>query len=312
MDAFEEKNIKPMLIGSEQPAFDDSNYIYELKLDGIRCIAYIFKDKVDLRNKRNLKLLPKFPELKNIYKQVKKECILDGELYIYKNGVTDFFEVQKRALTSNKFKIEMASKKYSATYTAFDILYVDGKDITRKPLIERKKLLDKLIKENDRINISRYIEKEGIKLFELTTQQQLEGIVAKKKDSKYYLDKRTKEWIKCKNMIDDDYIIVGYIEKLNNMVSLVLAKYDDNKNLIYKGHVTMGVSIAYLKEHCKKINKPPFKNIPVGNDDAIWISPYLVGTVKFMEYTENGGMRQPVFKGFREDKETKECIEKTQ
>lgn len=303
---FEEKDIKPMLIGIEKPAFDDPDYIYELKLDGIRCIAYIDKDGVDLRNKRNMKLLPRFPELKDIYKQVKKKCILDGELYVYKNGVTDFFEVQKRAITTDKFKIDLASKRLPATFTAFDVLYVDDKDITSKPLIDRKKVLDKLIKENERISISRYIEEKGTDLFELTTENNLEGIVAKRKDSKYYFDKRTKEWIKCKNMIDEDYAIVGYILKVKGMVSLVLAQYDDN-DLVYKGHVTLGVSLSYLKEHSKKVNKSPFKNTPKGNDNAIWINPYLVGTVKFMELTDKGGMRQPVFKGFREDKKIEEC-----
>lgn len=303
---FDDKDIKPMLIGLEQPAFDDEDYIYELKLDGERCIAYIDKNGVDLRNKRNLKLLAKFPELKNIYQQVKKKCILDGELYIYKDGITDFFEVQKRTLTSDKFKIQLASKKHPATFTAFDVLYVDDKSIMDKSLIARKKILDKLINENDRINISRYIEEKGIALFALTTKNNLEGIVAKKKDSKYYLNKRTKEWIKCKNMLDEDFVIVGYLLKEKGMVSLVLAQYD-NDELIYKGHVTMGVSLSYINSHSKKTNKCPFAIIPKGNEDAIWIHPFLVGTVKFMEYTKSGGMRQPVFKGFREDKNANAC-----
>lgn len=306
---FDDKDIKPMLIGIEQPAFNDPNFIYELKLDGVRCIAYIDKDKVEFRNKRNLKLTQKFPELKNIYQQAKKRCILDGELYVYKDGKTDFFEIQKRTLSSDRFKIQLSSKKYPATFTAFDVLYVDDKLLIDRPLIERKKILNKLITENDRFNISRYIETNGIELFDLTTKNDLEGIVAKRKDSKYFLDKRSKDWIKCKNLIDEDYVIVGYIIKEKGMVSLVLAQYD-NHDLIYKGHVTLGVSLSYLNSHSQKTNICPFLMIPKGNEDAIWIHPFLVGSVKFMEYTENGGLRQPVFKGFRDDKTPEECLKK--
>lgn len=306
---FDDKDIKPMLIGIEQPAFNDPNFIYELKLDGVRCIAYIDKDKVELRNKRNLKLTQKFPELKNIYQQAKKRCILDGELYVYKDGKTDFFEIQKRTLSSDRFKIQLSSKKYPATFTAFDVLYVDDKLLIDRPLIERKKILNKLITENDRFNISRYIETNGIELFDLTTKNDLEGIVAKRKDSKYFLDKRSKDWIKCKNLIDEDYVIVGYIIKEKGIVSLVLAQYD-NHDLIYKGHVTLGVSLSYLNSHSQKTNICPFLMIPKGNEDAIWIHPFLVGSVKFMEYTENGGLRQPVFKGFRDDKTPEECLKK--
>lgn len=307
---FDDKDIKPMLIGIEQPAFNDPDFIYELKLDGVRCIAYIDKDKVELRNKRNLKLTQKFPELKNIYQQAKKRCILDGELYVYKDGKPDFFEIQKRTLSSDRFKIQLASKKYPATFTAFDVLYVDNKLLIDRPLIERKKILNKLISENDRFNISRYIETNGIELFNLTTKNDSEGIVAKRKDSKYFLDKRSKDWIKCKNLIDEDYVIVGYIIKEKGMVSLVLAQYD-NHDLTYKGHVTLGVSLSYLNSHSQKTTTCPFSMIPKGNEDAIWIHPFLVGSVKFMEYTENGGLRQPVFKGFRDDKTPEECIVKT-
>lgn len=306
---FEQGNIDPMLIGSEKPPFDSKEYIYELKMDGVRCIAYFDKNYVELRNKRHMALLNKFPELANINNFVKKKCILDGELYVFKEGANDFFAVQKRCLTSDPFKIRLASKDSPATFTAFDILYLDGEDLTRKTLLERKKILSKIIKENTYINISRYVENQGIALFQLTADKGLEGIVAKKKTSLYHIGQRTKEWIKSKNFIDEDFVILGYIRKEHNMMSLILAQYD-NKKLVYKGHVTLGVSLTYLNQHSSRVNKMPLKNISEGNEEAIWISPFLVGTVKFMEYTEKGGMRQPVFKGFREDKLPKECIVK--
>lgn len=306
---FEDRAIRPMLIGVEEPCFDDEDFIYELKMDGVRCLMYL-DDQTFIQNKRGLSLNKKFPELKHIHKQVKRRCILDGELYIFKDGKSDFFEVQKRTLTSDTFKIRLHANEHPATFTAFDIL-MEGDDVLfQEPLMKRKKRLEKILKENERINLSRYIENEGIALFELAKEKGLEGIVAKRKDSLYYPEKRTKEWIKSKHLLDEDFVITGYIQKEKGMVSLVLAQYRDEE-LIYKGHVTMGVSLSYLNTHCKKTNTCPFPVLPKGNEDAIWIKPHLCGIVKFMEYTKQGGLRQPVFKGFREDKTPEECIEKS-
>lgn len=104
MNLFAEKNIAPMLIAQMQDPFDDPEWIYELKLDGCRCIAYLEKDRVILRNKRNMELLPRFMELKDIYKQAKDRCILDGELVVMVGGVPDFYELQKRTMLTNKYR----------------------------------------------------------------------------------------------------------------------------------------------------------------------------------------------------------------
>ena len=209
MDLFERKDIKPMLISQEKEPFDNPDFIYELKLDGIRCIAYLDKNEVELRNKRNDRVLFRYPELNNIYKQIKcNNIISDGELFILKDNKTDFFEMQRRSLMSDKFKIELAMKRLPVSFCAFDILYKDNEQLTDLPLMQRKEILQNSLVENNRISISRYVENEGIKLFELTTQNNLEGIIAKRKDSKYYFDKRTKDWIKIKNFEDDEFIIV--------------------------------------------------------------------------------------------------------
>lgn len=308
MDIFDEKSIDPMLIAIEDEAFDDKDYIYELKMDGVRCIAYIDTHKIEFRNKRHLNLSAKFPELKNCYKNVKKKCILDGELYIYKDGKVNFFEVQKRCLTSNTFKIHMMSKEMPATFTAFDILYLEDQEVMNQSLMKRKQLLKNLIKEDERINQSRYIETKGIMLYEKTKQLGLEGIVAKRKDSVYKMGKRTKDWIKCKHLIEDDYVICGYLKKEKGIISLIIGQYD-NQMLVYKGHVTLGVNISYIERHTKKVNTHEFMKYKE-NEDAIWIKPYLVGIIKFMEYTKNNSLRQPVFKGYRDDKLPEECIVK--
>lgn len=311
MDLFESKNIKPMLIGEMQEAFNSPDYIYELKLDGERCVAYLDKEGTELRNKRNIKMLVKVPELSNIHKQVKHRCILDGELIVIKDGKPDFYEIQRRSLMSNSFKIQLASTRLPASFTAFDILYYKDHPVTNLPLMERKKLLEKVIKENERIAVSRYIEERGIEFYQLAKQNQLEGIVAKRKDSKYYLDKKTKDWIKIKYLLDDDFVVCGYIFKENGVISIVLGQYS-GKELVYKGHVTLGISTEDFKliKSMPIISSQPFNDLPSGNENTVWIEPNLVCIVKFMMKTANGSLRQPVFKGLRDDKLPKDCTVK--
>lgn len=309
-DIWKTKDIKPMLIGVEGASFDSEEYIYELKLDGERCIAYLDRDKTVLKNKRNMLMLPKVPELAEIHKNVNVRCILDGELAVIKDGKPDFFEIQKRSMMSNPVKIDMAAKKYPACFTAFDILYFEDRQVTDLTLMERKSLLQKaVISENGRFAVSRFIEKNGIAFYNLAKQKELEGIVAKHRDSKYYFDKRTKDWIKIKYLQDDDFVVLGYVLKENSMNSIILGQYS-NGQLIYKGHVTLGVGGEPFQK-MKSLDRTscPFSEIPKGNENAVWVKPELVCTVKYMMKTESGGMRQPVFKGLRDDKPPEECVD---
>jgi bifunctional non-homologous end joining protein LigD len=303
MDLFDEKNIKPMLISELMEPFNDPNWIYELKLDGIRCIAYLDKE-TDLRNKRNDRLLPKVPELTDIYKNVKERCILDGELVILKNGVPDFFELQKRSLMTNKFKLQLSSESFPACFVAYDILYRKDKQLTDLPLLERKNLLTEVVMEDRLLAISRYLPEKGIELFAIAKSQQLEGVIAKKSNSKYIFDKRTKDWIKFKFLADQDFVVCGYILKEKGITSVVLGQYSGSE-LIYKGHVTFGVKYGDLKIQ-ETIDHSPFLITPPGNDAAVWLKPNLVCVVQYMP-NEKGALRQPVFKGFRDDKEAIDC-----
>ena len=114
-DLFVEKAIKPMLIGAESGPFDDEAYIYELKVDGERCVAYLDPvEGTDLRNKRNMKMLPKVPELSGLNQNVKRRCILDGELAVITDGKPDFFAIQRRSLMTNALKIQLAARHHAA------------------------------------------------------------------------------------------------------------------------------------------------------------------------------------------------------
>lgn len=298
MDIFNDRSVEPMLISEMREPFNNPNWIYELKLDGSRCIAYLDRQSVELRNKRNLLLIQKFPELKEIFRLVTDRCILDGELVVLKNGVPDFYELQRRSLLSDPFKIELASKHYPASFVAYDCLYYGGRQITLEPLLERKDFLKKSFgAETAKFAISRFIPENGIGLYNIADQKELEGVVAKRSDSLYFMGKRTKDWIKFKRMADEDYIVTGYIVKKENTFSIILGKFKNNR-LLYKGHVTSGVTREVIKT-LSPVTGNPFSILPKGNEDAIWVS-FKVCTIEYMPNTRDA-MRQPVWKGFRDD-----------
>ena len=151
-------------------------------------------------------------------------------------------------------------------------MYYEDRQVTDLSLAERKELLQKAVKSEDgRFAVSRYIEKNGTAFYDLTKQQELEGIVAKRKDSRYYFDRRTKDWIKIKYLKDDDFIVLGYVPKENNMNSIILGQYKNNQ-LIYKGHVTLGVGgESFRKIKSLYETSCPFTDIPKGNENAVWV-----------------------------------------
>ncbi|MCM1296784.1 MAG: hypothetical protein NC311_14700, partial [Muribaculaceae bacterium] len=185
-DLFKDKNISPMLLHEVKEPFDDKDYIHELKLDGIRCIAYIEPKSVTLQNKRFKDVTNIYPELADMCKCVKKRVILDGELVALSDGKPDFYALQRRSLMGDSFKISLAAKRKLVQFVAYDILYYDGKDLTDKPLMERKAILEKAVTEGHNLSISRFIEEKGIAFFELAKKENLEGIVSKKKDGLYH------------------------------------------------------------------------------------------------------------------------------
>ena len=310
-DLFDKRAASPMLIGKESEPFDDPDCIFELKLDGERCLAYLDGDTVELRNKRSNLLLPKFRELEDINKQVKARCILDGELAVLVEGRPSFHTLLSRIMMSGRsLKSELAREKHPACFTAFDILYYDGRELTSLPLTERKALLGEAVAaESERLALSRCVEGRGRAFFELAKARELEGIVAKRKQSLYLMGRRTTDWVKIKYLLDDDFVVCGFIPGEGAANSLVLGKYSEGR-LVYKGHVTVGASGGEFKKvSAQKRRKCPFTEIPKGHESAVWLEPALVCTAKFMARTASGSMRQAVFKCLREDKRPEECRE---
>lgn len=291
-----------MLIRDQKEAFNDPDFIFELKLDGLRCIAYLDPQQgTDLRNKRNKALVSLYPELIVIHTCVTKKCILDGELVLFKDGAPDFHSMQKRSVMKDPFKIRIAARQAPVSFVAFDILAIGDEVVMQLPLMKRKELLQQYVVDSERIHISRYIEELGIPFYELVEERNLEGVVAKHKESSYRPGKRSSEWIKIKNTNDDDFIVCGYFYQAKDGLTLLLGQYEKN-TLVYRGNVSLGVNnLQFLQDYdVQKIDTPLFDS--VRHRDITWLTPTLVCTINYMYKTEKGALRQPVLKGFRDDK----------
>ena len=309
MDIFEAKNIKPMLIAENVAPFDSPDWLYELKGDGVRAVAYLNKDGLELRNKRNFTLTHLFPELAEVHRQAKGRCILDCELVVLRDGKTSFEDIQSRVISTDTFKAKIKAGQYPASLIAFDILYLDGEQLTGLPLIERKEILRKTVADSPRLAVAPYLLEHGTAFFEAVKEKGLEGIVGKKIDSRYYFGKETKDWKKIKALMDDDFVVLGYIRKDGGMTSIVLGQYDKGGVMRYQGHVTLGVGGENFRRIAKHMRaEGPHCPIPSGNENAVWIVPDLVCRVEFMYRSESGAMRQPVFRGIRDDKTAAECV----
>lgn len=211
------------------------------------------------------------------------------------NGVPDFYELQKRTMLTNRTRIELEATRLPASFVAYDCLQAGGRVLLDMPLLDRKKILQELMRENERIAVSRYIQEKGTELFRLTVEKQLEGVVAKRADSLYLQGKRTKDWIKFKRMADREFIICGY--EAGKVISLILGEYKDGE-LSYAGTVTWGVRREILKVLTK--GSCPFHEEIVSDKNIVWCKPEKICTVEYMPNTLDA-LRQPVFKGIRDD-----------
>lgn len=310
MDIFQAKKIKPMLATRSQP-FSSPEYLFEIKWDGIRCLAYL-NGETNLRSRNNLILNAGYPELVNMHTWMKgKELILDGEIVVMKAGKPSFHEWQKRSRLGDYKQLERLAKTNPAVYIIFDILYLDGQNLMPLPLIERKQILLQKVNEQTSLVVSRYIMQEGEQFYKAAVEQELEGVVAKKTDSPYLAGKRTDYWLKFKRVQQEDFVICGYLPGQNDgLGSLVLGAYQ-GAQLFFQGLVGTGMdgkNRAYLLDYLNhlKTNNYPFQFRIKEIRRGIWVKPELVCTVEYLERS-SGGLRHPTFRGLRTDKDPSEC-----
>jgi bifunctional non-homologous end joining protein LigD len=314
--------IHPMLAESIEKPFDDPDWLFEIKWDGYRAITFIENGKVRLVSRNQNELTARYPELKDMPDFIKaKTAILDGEVVALDvDGRASFSLMQQRTGFRPGGKRAVEKADVPVLYYAFDVLYVDGYDWRRVPLVERKKKLASILVPGDSLRYSDHYEVQGKALFEIARDKKLEGILAKKRNS-CYEERRSREWLKIKIRQQMECVIGGYTEPEGTRAhfgSLVLGLYDEQGRLIHIGQVGSGFDQKLLSEISKVLRKIETKKNPFyGEVEALrkvsWVKPELVAEIEYAEWTEgaNSGsgpkLRAPVFLGLRDDKDPKEC-----
>ena len=315
--------IHPMLAEAVEKPFDGAEWLFEIKWDGYRAIAFIADGKVRLVSRNQNDLTPRYPELVDLPRFVKaKTAILDGEVVaLDEGGKASFSLMQQRTGFRPGGKRAAANADVPVLYYAFDLLYLDGYDWRRVPLEERKRKLAEVVVTGDFVRFSDHYEEHGKALFEMAQKKGLEGIVGKKRAS-FYEERRSREWLKIKIRHRLECVIGGYTEPEGSRAhfgSLVLGLYDKKGRLIHVGQVGSGFDQKLLDELWKVLQKMETKKNPFfGEVEALrtvfWMKPQLVAEIEFAEWT--GGtsagsgpkLRAPVFLGLRDDKDPKECV----
>lgn len=304
----------PMLATLVDEPFDDPDWLFEIKWDGYRAICTVHEDgKMELVSRNGLDLLKKFPEmsaLANAWNTL--PVVVDGEIVSLDSRGRSSFQRLQEALTSRRSGAGK-SKRASLTFAAFDLLYADGKDLRKKPLEERKTLLERAIAGDGVVLYSKHVIGKGCALFAQAEKQQLEGIIGKRRDAPY-LERRTRDWVKIKAQLMQECVIGGYTEPRGSRTgfgALLLGLYD-GKNLHYVGHVGTGFNAKLLQSltaDLKKIERKtsPFASRVDSNTKPHWVEPKMVAQIRFTEWTRDGYLRQPAFLGLRFDKKPKEC-----
>ncbi|MDP9495114.1 MAG: non-homologous end-joining DNA ligase [Actinomycetota bacterium] len=311
--------LDPMLATLTAEAFDDPEWGFEPKWDGIRVLA-ICEEETRLISRNDHDITVAYPELQRIHDQlVALEAVLDGEIVAFDQGVPSFQTLQQRMHLRDQRQIEQATQRIPVAYIVFDLLYIDGKNLIGRSLQERRRILEETIVATDRIQISPITEGAGQALFEAAAAQGLEGIMAKRLSSPYVPGARSRDWLKVKVTFDADVVIVGWTEgegrRAGSLGSLVMAVYDEGK-LRYVGNVGTGFDGDSLKEALAKLQALDESERPLPPEvmrsnptlrRAHWVKPSLVAVVEHRQLTATGRLRAPSFKGFREDKDPKQC-----
>ncbi|MGH7192899.1 MAG: non-homologous end-joining DNA ligase, partial [Candidatus Saccharimonadales bacterium] len=295
--------------------FEESGWIYEPKLDGIRAIALIDSGEVTLESRRGLDLTASYPEITGELSAYNDNIIFDGEIVaLDQRGLPSFQALQQRSGLTQAADVKRAGASTKVYYYVFDLLYLDKYSLMNVPLEQRKELLRQTLIPTDKIRLIDKIAADGYTAYQASIESGLEGIMAKRADSVYEPGRRSKSWLKVKGTVSSEFVICGYTEgtgsRATTFGSLILGYYKDGK-LHYAGGCGTGFNEKTLQSLYKKLkesqtDKSPF-SAKVPGKRIQWVKPVLVAEIKFAEWTKDEILRSPVFMRLRSDKTATEC-----
>ncbi len=314
--------IHPMLATPIEKPFDGDDWLFEIKWDGYRSVAFVRDGALRLVSRNQNDMTALYPELQDLPGSVQaKTAVLDGEVVaIDEQGRPSFSLMQQRTgIRHGRFRAP-GRTDVLVLYYAFDLIYLDGYDLHKVDLEQRKQLLERVITPDGNLRYSDHQVAHGTALFELASQKGLEGIVAKRRNS-FYEERRSREWLKIKITRELECVVGGYTDPEGSrdyFGSIVLGLYDKKGRLIHVGQAGSGFDHKTLGDVWKLLHQLETKANPFHGEVEVplhkvhWVKPELVAEIKFTEWTHEtseGGpkLRAPVFLGLREDKDPKEC-----
>jgi len=308
----------PMLATLVDKPFSNPDWLFEIKWDGIRALAWIKDGALELRSRTGRAITAQFPELHDLPKHVRAaEAILDGEIVVIdEHGRSSFERLQSRINVARPTAALV--HQAPAIYFLFDLLYADGYDLRDAPLLERKRLLQQLLEPGDTFRYADHQMEHGRELFELAKEKGLEGIVGKLARSAY-TSTRSASWVKFKVTQELDAVVGGWTAprgSREHFGALLLGLYD-GKLLRYIGSVGTGFNEKTQRavyEQVKKLEQDrcPFDRVPETQEKSCWTSPALVARIKYANWTDERRLRAPVFLGLLPDHDPTDCRAETE
>jgi len=299
---------EPMLATLTDRRFSDEEWLFERKLDGERCLAFRNGTDGHLRSRNRKPLNAPYPELvEAIEGQSPTPFVLDGEVVAFSKGVSSFSRLQQRMQINDPEEARASS--VAVYYYVFDLLHLDGYDLTNLDLRHRKSVLKRAFSYDDPIRFTPHRNTEGEAFFEEACENGWEGIIAKRADSPY-VHARSTHWLKFKCVRQQEFMIGGFTEPHGERVgfgALLLGVYD-HSDLVYVGKVGTGFddeTLHSLRDRFSSLERKtsPFDRGDPPTTEVHWVTPALVAQIGFEEWTHDDRLRQPRFQGLRRDKD---------
>lgn len=295
---------------------DDAAWGYEIKWDGVRALAYISPGHLEMFSRTGRDITAVYPEITAITRAVGyQHLVLDGEIVAFDEGRPSFQRLQPRMNVTSESQIRRLRQETPVTFIIFDVLYANGHSLLKLPYTDRRAVLDQLDLSGPYWQTPAHQEGDGDALLAATRMQGLEGIVAKRLRSTYQPGRRSRDWLKIKNTSRQEVVIGGWVPGEGNrsgqVGALVVGVYHD-KDLKYVGKVGTGFNTATLEMLRAKLSQLEVAESPFAGrqpqKDTVFVRPELVCEVEFTEWTEAGTLRQPSYKGLRDDKPATDVV----
>ncbi len=312
-------SFQPMLAEGGWEAFDDPKWRFEPKLDGVRTLIYVDTDSTRLVSRTGRDQTRQYPELASLHEVVHAvNAVLDGEIVaLDDDGRTPSFErLQERINLQSDAEIKRARQRIPVACVAFDLLFCEGEELTSRPLVERRERLEAIVEPDDRLSLALYVDETGVQFTQVARGHGLEGVVAKRKNSRYHPRRRTPDWRKIKLTNTQDCVILGWTPgqggRSKTLGALLVGAYED-RSLLWIGQVGTGFTERSLGALMERLAPLARKTPPIDDPElaavrgARFVDLGLVCEVEYLQITKTNKLRAPSFKGLRLDKDPEDC-----